>query len=42
MLVYIGQTLDEKTQPILWTKQPIGALEGVGSFWSSTRKGTLS
>ncbi len=27
-----GQELDEKTQPILWTKWPIGALVGVGSL----------
>jgi hypothetical protein len=34
--------LDEKTQPILWTKQLIGAFEGVGSLWSSMKKGTLN
>jgi len=25
--------LTEKTQPIQWTKQPIGALAAVGTLW---------
>jgi len=27
-----GQESNEKTQSILWTEQPTGALMGVGSF----------
>jgi hypothetical protein len=33
----VGQELDEKSSPILWTERPTGAVIGAGSLWPVVR-----